>query len=260
MQIFFFKYQGTGNDFIIIDNREKKFNRSDNALVAKLCDRRFGIGADGLMLLQNQIGYDFEMVYYNSDGRESSMCGNGGRCIVELARMLGLVKDKAHFLASDGEHEAVVKPTIISLKMNNVSKIELGPNFSFLNTGSPHYVAFINDVSHYNVFEEGKKIRNNERFKTEGVNVNFVEKQYNDLFVRTYERGVEAETYSCGTGVTAAALVAALKSVSTAQDFCDIKTLGGNLKVKFKKHPDNSFTDVWLEGPVTYVFKGEITI
>src|ERR1035437_3176215 len=145
MQINFYKYQGTGNDFILIDNREKIFNRSDNARVAKLCDRRFGIGADGLMLLQNQIGYDFEMVYYNSDGNESSMCGNGGRCIVEFARTLGLVKDKASFLASDGEHEAIAKPAFVNLKMNNVSKIELGPNFSFLNTGSPHYVAFVNN-------------------------------------------------------------------------------------------------------------------
>lgn len=260
MQIQFLKYQGTGNDFIIIDNRDKKFDRNNILLVAKLCDRRFGIGADGLMLLQTAQGYDFEMVYFNSDGKESSMCGNGGRCIVEYARTLGLVKDKAFFLASDGEHEAQVKPGFISLKMNNVSKIETGGSYSFLNTGSPHYVVFVNDVEHYNVFEKGREIRYNDRFKEEGTNVNFVEKQYNDLFVRTYERGVEAETYSCGTGVTAAALVAAVKNVSTAQDFCDIKTLGGNLKVKFNKHPDNSFTDVWLEGPATFVFNGKITI
>ena len=138
MTITFSKYQGTGNDFIIVDNRDMKFNRADNALVARLCDRRFGIGADGLMLLQSKIGYDFEMVYYNSDGNESSMCGNGGRCIVEFARTLGLVKEKAHFLATDGEHEAVVKPGFISLKMNNVSKVEMNAAFSFLNTGSPH--------------------------------------------------------------------------------------------------------------------------
>lgn len=260
MTISFNKYQGTGNDFIIIDNREMKFNRADNALVAKLCDRRFGIGADGLMLLQSKIGYDFEMVYYNSDGNESSMCGNGGRCIVEFARTLGLVKTKAHFLASDGEHEALVNPGFISLKMNNVSKVEMNAAFSYLNTGSPHYVAFVNDVKNYKVFEEGKKIRNNERFKEKGTNVNFVEKELNELFVRTYERGVEDETYSCGTGVTAAALVAALKNVSTGQDYCDVKTLGGNLKVKFNKHEDNSFTDIWLEGPATFVFKGEIAI
>lgn len=256
----FHKFQGTGNDFIIIDNRNLGFNRADNALVAKLCDRRFGIGADGLMLLQNKISYDFEMVYYNSDGNESSMCGNGGRCIVEFARSLGLVKEKAHFFATDGEHEAIVNNGFVSLKMNDVKNIEMNAGFAFLNTGSPHYVKFVDDVNLFNVFEEGKKIRYSERFKEEGTNVNFVEKHNNELFVRTYERGVEGETLSCGTGVTAAALVASLRNVSTAQDYCDIITLGGNLLVKFNRNPDNSFTDVWLEGPATFVFKGEIMI
>lgn len=256
----FYKYQGTGNDFIIIDNRDLKFDRADNALVAKLCDRRFGIGADGLMLLQIKKSVDFEMVYYNSDGNESSMCGNGGRCIVEFARSLGLVNDTAHFVAIDGEHEAKVKPGFISLKMNDVKNVELNPDFSFLNTGSPHYVAFVKDVNNYNVFEEGKKIRYNDRFKAQGTNVNFIEKAGTDLFVRTYERGVEGETFSCGTGVTAAAMVAAIKNVSTEKNYCDIKTLGGNLKVKFNHHSDNSFTDVWLEGPATFVFKGDIEI
>jgi diaminopimelate epimerase len=260
MQINFNKYQGTGNDFIIIDNRDWKFNQDDNALVAKLCDRRFGIGADGLMLLQNREKYDFEMVYYNSDGNESSMCGNGGRCIVEFARSLGLVEKKAKFLAIDGEHEAILGSDYISLKMNNVKKVEMNADFSFLNTGSPHYVAFVDKVEEFNVFDEGKKIRNNTRFKAEGTNVNFIEKQNSDLFVRTYERGVEGETYSCGTGVTAAALVASLKNVATSTSFCSIKTLGGNLIVKFKKHADNSFTDIWLEGPATFVYKGTITI
>ena len=256
----FYKYQGTGNDFIIIDNRDLKFNRANNALVAKLCDRRFGIGADGLMLLQTKVGYDFEMVYYNSDGNESSMCGNGGRCIAEFARTLDLVKETAHFIAIDGEHEAFVKPEFISLKMKDVNEIELNVDYSFLNTGSPHYVAFVDNVASYNVFDEGKKIRFNNRFKTEGTNVNFIEKQDKDLFVRTYERGVEDETYSCGTGVTAAVLIASIKNVSTALDYCDIKTLGGNLKVRFKRHTDNSFTDIWLEGPAMFVFKGEITV
>ncbi len=256
----FYKYQGAGNDFIIIDNRDFKFNRADNGLVAGLCDRRFGIGADGLMLLQTHTGYDFEMVYYNSDGNESTMCGNGGRCIVAFAHTLGLVKEKAHFVAIDGEHEAFVKSDLICLKMKDVCDVELNADYSFLNTGSPHYVAFIDDVVSYNVAEEGKRIRNNSRFKSDGTNVNFIEKQDKVLFVRTYERGVEAETYSCGTGVTAAALVAAIKNISTTKDFCDIKTLGGNLKVKFKKHSDNSFTDVWLEGPAKFVFSGEITV
>lgn len=260
MTLNFYKYQGTGNDFIICDNRDLKFNRANNTLVAKLCDRRFGIGADGLILLQTKAGYDFEMVYYNSDGKESSMCGNGGRCIVEFARTLDLVKDKASFIAIDGEHEAIVKPGFISLKMKDVKEIELNADHSFLNTGSPHYVTFIDDVAAYNVIEEGKKIRNNKRFKNGGTNVNFIEKQPNDLFVRTYERGVEDETYSCGTGVTAAALIAAINNLSTGKDFCDIKTLGGNLKVKFKRHADNSFTDIWLEGPAVLVYSGEIEI
>ena len=256
--ISFYKYQGTGNDFIIIDNRNSVFDRANNALVEKLCHRRFGIGADGLMLLQNKSGYDFEMVYYNSDGKEGSMCGNGGRCIVEFARTLGLAKEKTIFYAPDGSHEAIVKPSFVSLKMNDVNGIEHNEEFCFLNTGSPHYVKFVQDINNYNVFDEGRKIRYNERFKAQGTNVNFVEKTGNELFVRTYERGVENETYSCGTGVTAAALVAAIKNKSTAADYCEIKTPGGNLKVKFKQQSTNSFTDVWLEGPAEFVFKGEI--
>ncbi|MES2593329.1 MAG: diaminopimelate epimerase [Bacteroidota bacterium] len=260
MEIVFYKYQGTGNDFIIIDNRDLAFDRNLNSLVAKLCDRRFGIGADGLMLLQKSDKFDFEMVYFNSDGNESSMCGNGGRCIVEFARTLSLVKENAHFIAIDGEHEAVVKPGFVSLKMNDVNNIDLNDQYSFLNTGSPHYVAFVENVTDYNVFGEGAKIRNDRRFQPGGTNVNFIEKQGDSLFVRTFERGVEAETYSCGTGVTAAALVAAVKKLSTSPNQCTIKTLGGNLNVKFTQHSNNSFTDIWLEGPATFVFKGQISI
>lgn len=253
----FYKYQGTGNDFVIIDNRDLSFNRMNNSLVKKLCDRRYGIGADGLMLLQNKQDFDFEMVYYNADGNESSMCGNGGRCIVEFARSLGLVTDQANFIATDGPHTAIVKPAFISLKMNDVRNVEVTADYSFLNTGSPHYVRFVNDLSSYNVFEEGKKIRDLKQFEPDGTNVNFVEKQQDRLFVRTFERGVENETYSCGTGVTAATLAAAIKNLTTTPDSCHIKTLGGQLFVKFHKHADNSFTDIWLEGPATFVFKGE---
>jgi diaminopimelate epimerase len=257
LTIQFYKYQGTGNDFIIIDNRNFNFDRNNHALVAKLCDRRFGIGADGLMLLQTKEGYDFEMVYYNSDGNESSMCGNGGRCIVEFARTLGLVKNKAFFVAIDGEHEAIVSPGFISLKMKDVGSIEIASDYYYLNTGSPHYVKFVDKIEEYNVFDEGKKIRYNERFRQEGTNVNFIQHVGDKLFVRTYERGVEGETFSCGTGVTAAAIVAALNN-KNENSVCAIKTLGGELSVKFTKTDFGSFSDIWLQGPATFVFKGEI--
>jgi len=260
MNYTFYKYQGTGNDFVIIDNRDMRFDRTNNALVAKLCDRRFGIGADGLMLLQTKAGYDFEMVYYNSDGNESSMCGNGGRCIVAFAHKLGLIKNKARFTAIDGEHEAVIENTIVKLKMNDVKGIERNPDFYFLNTGSPHYVAFVKDVEHFNVFEEGKKIRYNARFKEKGTNVNFIEKKDNHLLVRTYERGVEGETYSCGTGVTAAAIVAAIANTFGPVESCNINTLGGNLNVRFHKKTEEEFDNIWLEGPATFVFEGSVDV
>jgi diaminopimelate epimerase len=212
------------------------------------------------MLLQTAAGYDFEMVYYNSDGRESSMCGNGGRCIVEFARYLKLVKDTAYFLATDGDHEARLGQGTVRLKMNNVSRIDLQAGYAYLNTGSPHYVAFVNDVESYDVVSEGRRIRHDERFGKGGTNVNFVEKKYNELFVRTFERGVEDETYSCGTGVTAAALIASLREVATTDTGCEIRTLGGKLSVSFRRHSDNTFTDIWLEGPAMQVFQGTIQI
>jgi len=260
MKITFYKYQGTGNDFILIDNRQNVFDVKNIDLVQKLCKRKFGIGSDGLMLLQNKAGYDFEMIFFNPDGSKS-LCGNGSRCIVAFANLLGIIKNKARFTTFDGEHSAeILQNGDVSLKMNDVKSIENGNGFYFLNTGSPHYCSFVTDVKQHDVFSEGKKIRNSERFKTEGTNVNFLEKNDNSVFVRTYERGVENETLSCGTGVTAAGLVASLAGISSADNFCNVKTLGGNLKVKFKKNTDNSFSDIWLEGPATFVFKGEIEI
>jgi diaminopimelate epimerase len=256
MTLPFFKYQGTGNDFILIDNRSAGITLNKDQ-IADLCHRRFGIGADGLMLLELQEGYDFKMVYYNSDGNQSSMCGNGGRCITAFARHLGLVKDKAHFTAIDGEHFSTIEGDFVSLKMNDVNVIEENGDHYFLNTGSPHYVKLVSDIKHYDVFKEGRSIRNNERFKALGTNVNFIEKTGDFLFVRTYERGVEDETYSCGTGVTAAALVASLGGISTTAHSCAVDTLGGKLNVKFKKTGPNQYTDIWLEGPATFVFEGE---
>lgn len=258
MKITFYKYQGTGNDFVLIDNRTSFFDIKNTGLVRYLCDRRFGIGADGLMLLQNKEGFDFEMIYYNSDGNLSSMCGNGGRCIVAFAKQIGVIQNKTHFLAVDGAHDAEINNDLVKLKMIDVEEIENGENFFYLNTGSPHFVKFVDDVESFEVVNEAKKIRYNDRFKAVGTNVNYTQVLgENEIAVRTYERGVEDETYSCGTGVTAAAISSFLKN-----DFDNkirVKTLGGNLNVYIEK-TEKGFENVWLEGPATFVFKGEIDV
>ena len=259
MKLNCYKYQGTGNDFVLIDNRDNSISLSIEQ-IKWLCDRRFGIGADGLMLLELAPNVDFKMVYYNSDGNESSMCGNGGRCITAFAKKIGVIENEAKFIAIDGLHEAKIIEDWISLKMNDVRNIEVGNDFFYLNTGSPHYVKFVSDLENVDVYSEGKKIRYNSRFEAEGTNVNFIEKKENELFVRTYERGVENETLSCGTGVTTAALVTAISGASTTKNNCAIKTLGGNLNVKFEKVLENTFYNIWLEGPATFVFKTEIEL
>lgn len=253
----FYKYQGTGNDFVILDNRSLDFPKEDTKLVNHLCDRRFGVGGDGLILLENDPDYDFKMVYYNSDGNESTMCGNGGRCIVAFAHFLDIFEEKTKFDAIDGMHEAEIKNGIVKLKMIDVEKIFSNEDHSVLNTGSPHFVQFVDDVENYDVYHNGNKIRNNDTYKKEGINVNFATQlSENELFVRTYERGVEDETFSCGTGVTATALTFMknnhLKSIN-------IKVLGGNLKVYAEKNGEG-FDNIWLEGPAKQVFSGKITI
>ncbi|MBN8703989.1 MAG: diaminopimelate epimerase [Bacteroidetes bacterium] len=264
MNIDFYKYEGTGNDFIILDDRSESFDVSNQSTIEKLCDRRFGIGADGLMLLRNCTGYDFEMVYFNSDGKQSSMCGNGGRCIVAFANKIGVINAKTTFKAIDGPHEAIVeKDGIIKLKMCNVSSIEKNSDFYFLNTGSPHFVRFVKDIEQLNVFEEGRKVRYNDRFKTEGTNVNFVEFANKSIIIRTYERGVENETLSCGTGVTAAAIAAFIQDSSIldiATNTVLVKARGGDLKVSFSTANNILFENIWLQGAAKFVFKGVITI
>lgn len=258
MKVHFYKYQGTGNDFVIIDNRDGHFDATNEALVNKLCDRKFGIGADGLMLLENADGYDFKMVYFNADGKEGSMCGNGGRALVKFAHDLGVIKENAHFIAVDGEHDATVEDGRVSLQMMNVDHVETGEGFYYLDTGSPHYVSFVDNVSGMDVYAEGKKIRYNDRFKAVGTNVNFVEKiDDQNVKVRTYERGVEDETLSCGTGVTAAALTCSLNGMASP---VGIKTLGGELEISFEKIAENAFKNVFLIGPAEKVFEGTIEV
>ena len=260
MKLSFYKYHGTGNDFIIMDNRNMKIKLNAGQIV-HLCNRRFGIGADGLILLQNKKQYDFEMVYFNADGHKSSFCGNGSRCIVAFAKRQGIIKKtETTFIATDGVHTAKINGRNVSMKMNDVKNIEIDKDHYLLNTGSPHYVKFISGVKNADMVSVGRNIRYSDRFKKEGVNVNLAEKNGKGIYVRTYERGVEDETLSCGTGVTASALASSIHGVSTAENHSKILTRGGELTVRFHREKDNSFSDIWLEGPATFVFKGEIEI
>lgn len=254
----FYKYQGAGNDFILIDNRQKLYQLSVSE-IAKLCDRRFGIGADGLMLLQETAGFDFEMVYFNADGNESTMCGNGGRCITQFAKDLGIIKDKAVFIAIDGAHEAqILENEIIALGMIDVHEISFEEEATILNTGSPHFVRFVEDLKTQDIVKEGRKIRHQERFGAKGINVNFVEKDNETLHIRTYERGVEDETLACGTGVTAAAIASV--GIATGNFEIEVKALGGDLKVSFQKTDKEKAQHIVLQGPAQFVFQGNIQI
>ena len=262
MELTFFKYQGTGNDFVIVDNRQTFLSKNDTNLIKLLCDRKFGIGADGLILLEKSDDPkdDFRMVYFNSDGQESSMCGNGGRCVVAFAKYLGIVENKAAFTAIDGFHKAIIKDDHVALKMADVLKVEEKSSAFFLNTGSPHHAVFVNAVANLDIQELGSKIRYSEEYKaTGGTNVNFIEALNSSTFkVRTYERGVEDETLSCGTGVTAVAL-ASYFSGKTTDTTVFLETPGGKLSVSFEPE-GKGFKNVWLSGPVQLVFKGVIDV
>lgn len=256
----FYKYQGAGNDFIIFDNRNGVFERDNVDLVRHLCDRRFGIGGDGLMLLQDREAYDFEMVYFNADGREGSMCGNGGRCIVAFAQDLGIIGAETDFLAADGVHHAHIHQIVgwISLKMTDVAEIRMVGDAYLLDTGSPHYVLPVAGLGAYPVVEEGRRIRYSDAFAKNGVNVNFVEPEGEGYYVRTYERGVENETLACGTGATAVALAMAWRNGLEGVRETPIRVEGGNLTIRFNNE-GNRFTEIFLEGPAEFVYKGEIT-
>jgi diaminopimelate epimerase len=258
MIIPFNKYHGTGNDFIIIDNRDDKFNPADSIIIKKLCNRRFGIGADGLILISDHNEFDFEMKYFNSDGNEGSMCGNGGRCTAAFALKYGIAGVNQKFLTFDGIHQAMIKDDKVRLQMNNVSGFKLINDNYFLNTGSPHYVRFVRNVRELDVFNEGKKLRWSSEFAPDGTNVNFAELSGDGIFVRTFERGVEDETLSCGTGVTASVIAAVLAGHFDTNKI-HVSTLGGDLSVELKVEKDK-ITNIWLNGPATFVFEGEIEI
>jgi diaminopimelate epimerase len=260
MQIEFYKYQGTGNDFVMIDNRTTFFPKENTKLIAHLCDRRFGVGGDGLILLENDSETDFKMVYYNSDGNQSSMCGNGGRCLVAFAKKLQVIENNTTFIATDGLHHAkVTQNGLVSLQMIDVTTIAITPDYAFLNTGSPHHVQIVNDLAHYNVKKNGAAIRYGELYGKEGSNINFVHKIDDTSFsLRTYERGVEDETLACGTGATAVAIAMHATGQTNATKL-DLSVEGGELVVSFDEN-QGKYTNVYLKGPAEFVFKGEITI
>jgi diaminopimelate epimerase len=260
MKLNFYKYQGTGNDFIMVDNRISSFPKNDTNLIHKLCHRRFGIGADGLILLEQPENHqeDFKMIYYNADGNQSSMCGNGGRCLVAFAKSLGVFENETVFSAIDGQHKGVIKDGIVSLKMGDVSSENLNKKELFIDTGSPHHILFAEEVGDIDVKKEGAIIRYSDKYESNGgTNVDFVQQTGEDSFlVRTYERGVEDETFSCGTGVTAVAL--AVHAVGKTQaTTVYLETPGGKLTVSFEKEEKN-YKNIWLTGPTRNVFKGVI--
>jgi len=261
VKLHFYKYQGAGNDFILIDNRKNVIDHQNPKLIAHLCDRRFGIGGDGIMFLQNREGYDFEMIYYNADGQPSSMCGNGGRCIVAFAKYLGIIDTETNFLAVDGPHYAKISASgdWVSLQMIDVDEIGRDGDAFVLNTGSPHYVELVEGLKDKDVYHDGYNIRNNDTYKAKGINVNFVEPTDDGYVVRTFERGVEDETFACGTGVTAVALAMAKHKHQSGLLNTPIKVLGGDLNIRFD-YDGHVFKNIFLEGSALRVFEGEVEV
>ena len=256
MNLTFYKYQGTGNDFVMIDNRTNIFPKENIKVISHLCDRHFGIGADGVILIENDAKLDFKMIYFNADGSET-FCGNGGRCAVAFAKSLNIIKNKTNFIAFDGPHFAEIENGIVSIKMIDVNEIQVNENSVFAYTGTQHHVELVDSLENYPVFENGKKIRNS--YAAPGSNVNFVEQINNSTFrVRTYEKGVENETLACGTGVTAVA-IAMHKTNKTTSNVISLPVEGGKLEVSFTEE-NGVYKNVFLKGPATFVFKGNYHI
>ena len=262
MKIKFYKYQATGNDFIIIDNRNQDINLTEEN-IRFLCDRHFGIGSDGLILLENSQEADFAMQFFNPDGSGGMMCGNGGRSIVRFAFDLGIIKISCSFIAPDGLHFAEINAENIKLKMVIPTLFQEFEDGYYINTGTSHFVSFENSVENINLLEKGRALRYDERFSPyNGCNVNFVEEtSLNNIKIRTYERGVEDETLACGTGICAAALTYSIeKQLSKGKHTINISAKGGELQVEFKKNNDNTFSAPYLIGEAKKVFGGEIDI
>ncbi len=255
-QLHFHKYQGTGNDFVMVDNRDKVFDRNDLKIVEYLCDRKFGIGADGVILIENDKESDFEMVYFNPDGSQS-LCGNGSRCAVMYAHSLGIIGTKTTFRAIDGVHMAEIKDDQVHLLMHDVHDFQELEGDYVIDTGSPHYIQYVTDVQELDPVEKGREIRYSDTYKAEGINVNFVQKiDDSQVAIRTYERGVENETLSCGTGCTAAALSVGLAG---GQSPVTLQAMGGQLQVSFEQQ-GKSFKNIYLIGPAQKVFEGTVTV
>ena len=256
MKVNFYKYQGTGNDFVMIDNRTNIFPKQKTDIISHICDRHFGIGADGIILIENDDFHDFKMIYFNADGSET-FCGNGGRCAVAFAKRLEIIENNAHFLAFDGEHFATIENDIISLQMIDVKQITVNKNSVFAFTGTQHHVEMVENLDEFPVFEKGREIRY--QYENPGSNVNFVQKINENTFrVRTYEKGVEDETLACGTGVTAVA-IAMHKTHKTVNNSIILPVEGGILEVSFEEE-NGMYKNVFLKGPAKLVFQGNMSI
>ncbi len=253
MEIPFKKYHGAGNDFILINGFGFKGNLSSD-IIHRMCDRHFGIGADGLIIIRPSAAHSFEMKYFNADGNEGSMCGNGGRCAAQFVSDNNLAEKELAFLAYDGVHRAKILADGVLLEMMDINVIHKEDNHYFIDSGSPHYITFVDHLDSYEVNEQGRKIRYG--YREDGTNVNFVEEKEDAFHIRTYERGVENETLACGTGVTAAAVAIAERSAKTLNEV-HLKARGGDLTVYLEKS-EKGYTDIWLKGPAENVFEGVI--
>lgn len=261
MDLEFYKYHGAGNDFIIIDNRKQVFPKENRTkIIQNLCHRKFGIGSDGLILLDNDNEYDFYMDFYNPDGSQS-FCGNGSRCVVMFAAHIGIINKQCTFKSIHGLNKAEIYDSInVKLQMFDVDKVEVNAEYHFMNTGSPHYNSFVHDVSSIDLLPFAKEIRYNDRFKSEGTNVNIIQEADNGIVIRTYERGVENETWACGTGATACALSYAIKNDLKGEGEINVQAKGGKLKVMYNSDDLKSFKNVYLIGPAEFVYKGEVNV